>query len=97
MKTLVEYPTSNFQGKIRRDSIVEAYLEIAELRKLLAAVIETTEVGLRLIVDDLVGANVPALGEPLPTNFALVWAFSSVPSFVGLEVLVSQDGEEIGF
>jgi len=60
--------------------------KIAELRELLATVIETTQVGLRLIVDNLVGADVPALGESFPTDFALVWAFSSVPSFVRLQI-----------
>lgn len=60
--------------------------EIAELRKLLAAVIETTEVRLGLIVDDLVGADVPALRESLPTDLAMVWTFSSVPSFVRLQI-----------
>ena len=64
--------------------MVEAYFEVAELRELLAAVIETTEIGLRLIVDDLMGADVSSLGEFLPTDFALVWTLSSVPPFVRL-------------
>jgi len=58
---------------------------------LLAAVIETTEVRLGLIVDDLVGANVPTLRESLPADLAMVWTFSSVPSFVRLEFSVSRD------
>jgi hypothetical protein len=64
---------------------METYFEVAELRKLFAAVIESTQVRLGLIVDDLVGANVAALGESLPADFTLVWAFSGVPSFVRLE------------
>lgn len=81
---MVEYTASNFRGKIEHDSRMEAYLKIAELCELLAAVIEPAEVGLGLIVDDLVGANVPSLGESLPADFALVWTFSSVSSFMGL-------------
>jgi hypothetical protein len=77
-----------FQGK-RHDSRIEAHLEITELRELLTAFIETTEVGLGLIVNDLVGADVPALGKSLPANFALVWTFSGMPSFVCLEISVS--------
>jgi hypothetical protein len=73
--------------------IVETYFEIAELRELLAAIIETAEVGLRLIVNDLVGADLPALRESLPTDFTMVWAFSGVPSFVCLKLFVSQDRE----
>ena len=72
---------------------METYFEITELRELLAAIIETTEIGLRLIVDDLVGADVPALRESLPTDFTMVWAFSSVPSFMCLKFFVSQDRE----
>jgi hypothetical protein len=92
VETLVEYTTGNFQGKIEHDSGVEAYFEIAELCELLAAVIEPAEVGLGLIMDDLVSADVPTLGESLPTDFALVWTFSSVSSFMCLEFLVSRVG-----
>lgn len=88
---MVEYAASNFQGKIEYDSRMEAYFEIAELRELLAAVIEPAEIGLGLIVDNLVGADVPPLGESLPTNFALVWTFSSVSSLMCLELFVSRD------
>jgi hypothetical protein len=80
----VEYTTRKFSGE-KHDSEVEAYFEIAELRELLAAVIETAEVGLGLIVDDFVGAYISALGESLPTDFAMIWTFSSMPSFVCLQ------------
>jgi hypothetical protein len=92
-------PQATFQGKRKRHDLrVEAYFEIAELRKLLAAVIETTEVRLGLIVDDLVGADIPALRESLPADLAMVWTFSSVPSFVRLEFSVSRDrAGESGF
>jgi hypothetical protein len=59
------------------------------LRELLATVIEATEVWLRLIVNNLVGTNVPALGEPFPADFALVRTFSGMPSFMGLVFSVS--------
>jgi hypothetical protein len=51
---------------------LEAYFKVAELCKLLAALIETTKVKLKLIVDDLISADIPALSESLLTNFALV-------------------------
>ena len=79
--------------RFSRDSIVETYFEIAELRELPAAVIEATEVRFRiLIMNDFVGADVATLGEFLPTGIALVWAFSSVPSFVRLKFF-NQDRE----
>jgi hypothetical protein len=56
---------------------------------LLAAVIKTIEVRLRLIVNDLVGADIPALSEFLPIDFTLVRAFSNMSSFVRLKVFVS--------
>jgi hypothetical protein len=59
-------------------------LEIAELGELFAALIETAEVGLGLIVDDLVGTYVSTLGKSLAADFTSVWAFSGVPSFVSL-------------
>ena len=72
---------------------METYFEITELREFFAAIIETTEIGLRFIVNDLVGVDIPALRESLSTNVTCVWAFSSVPSFVRLKFFVSQDGE----
>jgi hypothetical protein len=59
-------------------------LEIAELGELFAAFIETAQVGLGLIVYDLVGTYVTTLGKSLPADFTSVWAFSGVPSFVSL-------------
>jgi hypothetical protein len=58
---------------------------------LLAAVIETTQVGLGLIVDDLVGADIPSLGESLAADFAMVWTFPGMPPFVCLEFYISRD------
>jgi hypothetical protein len=71
----------------------EAYFEVAALLELPAAVIETTEVRFGLIVDDLMGAKIPVLGESLPTDITSVRAFSCVPLFVLLKFLVSQDRE----
>ncbi len=51
---------------------IEAYFEVAELCELLAILIETIKVGLRLIVDDPIGVDIPALSESLPTDFTLV-------------------------
>lgn len=61
------------------------YLEIAELGELLAAVIKATEVGLGLIVHDFVRSDVAALGKSLSADFALVWSFTGVSTFMGLE------------
>ena len=80
---MVEYTQATLQWK-RHDSRGKAYFEIAELRELFATVIETTEVGLGLIMDDLVRADIPSLGESLSADFAVVWALSSVSSFVCL-------------
>lgn len=60
------------------------YFEIAELSELLAAVVESAEVGLGLIVYDLVGSYVATLCESFPADFALVWSFTSVSSLVSL-------------
>jgi hypothetical protein len=72
---------------------VETYFEITKLRELLAVIIETIEIRLRLIVNDLVGADVLALRESLLISFILVWTFFSVLSFVCLKFFVNQDGE----
>jgi hypothetical protein len=61
-------------------------LKIAELGELFAAIVETAQVWLRLIVHDLVSTNISTLSEPFSTDLALVWAFSSVSSFVSLQV-----------
>ena len=79
---------ANSQGNPRRERKIGAYFEIAELRELLAAVVETTAIRLCLIVDDLVGADVAALCEFLAANFALVWTLACVPSFVCLIFLL---------
>ena len=61
------------------------YLEIAQLGKLLTTVVEATEVGLGLVMDDLVGANVASLSKSLSADFTLVWAFASVSTLVSLK------------
>jgi hypothetical protein len=63
---------------------LRTYLKIAELGELFAAIVETAQVWLRLIVHDLVSTNISTLSEPFSTDLALVWAFSSVSSFVSL-------------
>jgi hypothetical protein len=39
-------------------------------------------------VDDLVGTDIPSLGESLAADFAVVWAFPSMPLFVCLEFIL---------
>ena len=75
---------ANSQGNPRRERKIGAYFEIAELSELLAALVETTAIRLCLIVNDLVGADVAALCELLAADFALVWTFARVSSFVCL-------------
>jgi hypothetical protein len=85
IKTLVDVATYNVQGlgnNARNKN--RTNLEIAELGELFAAFIETAEVGLGLIVDDLVGTYVSTLGKSLAADFTSVWAFSGVSSFVSL-------------
>lgn len=61
-----------------------SYLQISKLRELLPAVVKSTDIRLRFLVRDLVGTNVPPLGEPLVAYFARKGFFSSVTSFVSL-------------
>jgi hypothetical protein len=85
IQTLVVVATFNAQGlgnNARNKN--RTNLEIAELGELFAAFIETAEVGLGLIVDDLVGTYVSTLGKSLAADFTSVWAFSGVSSFVSL-------------
>jgi hypothetical protein len=60
------------------------YLEVSELSELFAAVVESAEIWFGCIVNDLVGANVAALCESLSTDFARVWSFTCMASFMGL-------------
>jgi hypothetical protein len=87
IKTLVDVATYNVQGlgnNARNKN--RTNLEIAELGELFAAFIETAEVGLGLIVDDLVGTYVSTLGKSLAADFTSVWAFSGVSSFVSFKI-----------
>ena len=59
-------------------------LKVSELSELFAAVIESAEIRLGLVVDDLVGTNVAALSESLATDFAWVWSFTCMAAFVCL-------------
>jgi hypothetical protein len=54
----------------RLDQRLETNLEIPELSKLLAAMIETAKIWLSLLVDDTVSADVSALSESLSTDLA---------------------------
>lgn len=75
----------------RLDQRLETNLEIPELSKLLAAMIETAKIWLSLLVDDTVGADVSALSESLSTDLAVVRSLTSVAPLMGLyKVLVSR-------
>ena len=60
------------------------HLEVSELSEQFAAVIESAEVGLGPIMNDLVGTYIAALGETFPTDLAVIWALSSMSSFMCL-------------
>jgi hypothetical protein len=75
----------------RLDQRLETNLEISELSKLLAAMIETAKIWLSLLVDDTVGTDVSALSESLSTDLAVVRSLTSVAPLMGLyKVLVSR-------
>jgi hypothetical protein len=75
----------------RLDQRLETNLEIPELSKLLAAMIETAKIWLSLLVDDTVGADVSALSESLSTDLAVVRSLTRVAPLMGLyKVLVSR-------
>lgn len=62
-------------------------LEVAELRELLVAGLETAAEGFGAFVHDFVGADVPALGESFAAVLAVVGFFAGVAAFVGLGIL----------
>lgn len=82
IETLVDIATIKIETPGRERQ--RTNLEIAELGKLLATVIESAEIRLGLIVNDLVGPYVSALSKTFPADLALVRSFSSVSSLVSL-------------
>jgi hypothetical protein len=62
-------------------------LQVAELRELLATFVEAAEIGLCLIVNDLVCADVATLGESFATVIALERSFASMAAFMCLNVV----------
>jgi hypothetical protein len=60
------------------------YLQVSKLGELLAAVVELTGEWLDLLVYDLVCPDVSTLRKSLAAYVALVRAFPSVASFMGL-------------
>jgi hypothetical protein len=61
-----------------------AHFQIAQLSKLLSAVIKFTCEGLDLLMDDFVGTYVATLCKGLATDVATVGALACVSSLVGL-------------
>jgi len=66
--------------------LVLVRLEVSELGKLLAAIVELAGKGFDLLVDNLVGAHISALSECLPADVAAVRSLSSVASFMSLQI-----------
>jgi hypothetical protein len=61
------------------------YLKVPKLGEWLAAVIESADVWLGLIVDDLMGADIAPLSEFLSTDVARKWSLTSMASLVSLQ------------
>jgi hypothetical protein len=61
------------------------YLQVAQLGKLLATVIEFTFKGLSLLMHCHVSADIPSLCKSLVTHRALIGALAGVPAFVSLQ------------
>ena len=59
-------------------------LEIAQLGELLAAVVKFACEGLDLLMNNLMGSDVPPLGESLATDLAIIRPFASVSPFMCL-------------
>jgi hypothetical protein len=71
------------------DQRQETYLEISELSKLLAAMIETAKVWFSLLVDDSVGTDISALSESLATDLTVVRSLASVAPLMSLRNSIS--------
>ena len=66
-------------------SKTRTYLKVPKLGKWRAAVIESADIWLGLIVDDLMGADVAPLSEFLSTDVARKWSLTSMASLMGLQ------------
>lgn len=62
-----------------------SHLQISQLGKLLPTIVQEAGKWLRVLVSDLVGADVAALGESLLANITREWLFPGMASLVGLE------------
>jgi hypothetical protein len=71
-------------------------LEVSKLGEWLAAVVQFADVRFSVIVNDLVGADVAALRESLPTDGTRKRSLARVASLVGLERSQSRGAEEFG-
>ena len=67
-----------------KDHEQTTHFQIAQLSKLLSAVIEFACEGLDLLVDDFVGSYVATLGKGLAIDVATVGTLACVSSLVGL-------------
>ena len=60
------------------------YLEISQLRELLAATFKTAGERFDLLVDDLVSADIASLGEPLATGLTSEGSLACVAALMRL-------------
>lgn len=65
-----------------------AYLEVPQLGKLFFTVIKPASEGFRAFMDDFVRTNIASLGESLAAISARVWFFTSVSTFMSLEIII---------
>lgn len=62
----------------------DTHFQIAQLCELLPALVESASEGFDLLMDNLMCPHITALGESFSTDVAIVWAFTGVPSLMGL-------------
>jgi hypothetical protein len=68
----------------RVHAVDSAYLQVAQLSELFAAVVELAAEWLDLLVNDLVCSNVATLGKTLSADVTAVWTLPSVSPLVCL-------------
>ena len=73
----------------------QAHLEVAQLGKLLPAVIELADVRFELLVDDPMCPHIASLREPLAADLTFVRSFARMAAFMRLfHPSKRSDGEE---
>ena len=69
---------------VRKSRADSTYLEVSQLRKMLATAFNLACKRLNLLVYDLMSADVPALSKPFAAHFARVRAFTRMSTLMSL-------------